>query len=57
MLGVWTWSGSISPTSTRCSHSTMVVLAAMAIRGEKFRAVSRNTQFPQRSAFQARMMA
>jgi hypothetical protein len=35
----------------------MVVLAAMAISGEKLRAVSRKMQFPHRSAFQARMMA
>ena len=35
----------------------MVTFAAMHISGEKLRAVLRKTRLPQRSAFQARMMA
>src|ERR1700693_540514 len=30
MPGVWIWSGSISPASTRCSTSATVILAAVA---------------------------
>src|SRR5215469_5350566 len=37
-LGVCTESGSSSPTSTRCSTSAIVIFAAVAIIGLKFRA-------------------
>src|SRR6267378_6625046 len=40
-LGVCTMSGSSSPGSTRCSTSAIVILAAVAIIGLKFRAVLR----------------
>ena len=41
MPGVWMWSGSMSPGSTRCSTSAMVSLPAVAIIGLKLRAVLR----------------
>lgn len=41
MPGVWIWSGSSSPTSTRCSTSAMVIFPAVATIGLKFRAVIR----------------
>src|SRR5262249_18012005 len=50
-------SGSISPTSTSCSTSAIVTLAALHISGEKLRAVSRKTRFPHLSPLKARTIA
>src|SRR3954465_15203570 len=57
MPGVWMWSGSISPAGTRCSTSTTVIFAAVAIIGLKLRAVLRYTRLPAVSPFQAWTMA
>jgi hypothetical protein len=57
MPGVTTASGSRAPTGTSSSTSAMVVRAAMAIMGAKFRVVLRNTRLPWASPFQALMNA
>ena len=57
MPGVTTASGSSAPAGTISSTSAMVVRAAMAITGAKFRVVLRNTRLPWGSPFQALMNA
>ena len=57
MPGVTTASGSRLPAGTSCSTSAMVVRAAMAIMGAKFRVVLRKTRLPSGSPFQALMKA
>src|SRR5690606_1080570 len=49
--------GSIAPSSTSSSASTIVVCAAVAMMGEKLRAVRQKTQLPKGSARRQRMSA
>ena len=53
MPGVVTALGSIPPAGTSSSTSAMVVRAAIAIIGAKFRVVRRKSRFPIGSPFQA----
>ncbi|KAG1578296.1 hypothetical protein G6F46_015795 [Rhizopus delemar] len=53
MPGRRTWAGSMLPTGTTSSTSTMQTLPAIAQAGLKLRAVLRNTRLPASSAFQA----
>jgi hypothetical protein len=52
--GRCTSSGSMSPTSTICSASTIVMRPAVAALGLKFLAAAWKTQLPERSATAAR---
>src|SRR5665647_117769 len=57
MPGRWIASASISPGSTRCSTSAIVIRPAIAATGLMLRADCRSTRLPCRSPFQTRTRA